>query len=434
MSIGPVVRTSRVRPEWKAIDLETGTCTTHICLYPDEVDRFEIWLLMHPYVPATVIRITPHTATRRPYWSHYLISWSSANTSAAMSNGHNRPALEAPDTDPRVRSKSIPSRLRGDATDYVPRRANSLEDPLTSASPTSQALSRVNTSMPMTTDVTTTNPVVNRSVESPLSHPLPVHVSSLMDNSAVGVPPKSPKTKFTPTFPPVDENAPLNLKTETYRQLLLAPQFSVPATYTRLPNPFITIKRKYGSVDVSLKYGPVPQCPDANSQSNNSKNGAKKQQVTGPYRYAALWDMVGLTFCKPERDKKVKPKKVRVLRESLERTIPPSSLLNQIFPDDDEYKNMFDDTEVRAEWTNFVNSTENKLGRSQSRHVSRLPITPTRVSTHERDLSNFQLEDRRGRARTRPDLLDRYSMERMPRASRFSSPVMSYRLDRKSVV
>lgn len=429
MSIGPISLTSRVRPEWEVIDLESGTCTTQVYFSPDEVNGKEIQSQVHAFMPnSTVNTIAPSTASRRPYWSHSLISLSPTNASAAMSNGYCRPALENPENDPRIRSKSTPSCLRGDAMAYVPRRAISLGGlPLTSVIPKIKVASRAYTSMLMTKDITMANSSINHSNEAALLHPPLVHISSLMDKSAVNFPsPRSPKPKFIPTFASVDENSTLNLNTEAFRRLLLSPEFSASVTKPKPANPFISFKRENGSVHVSLKYNTMPiYSVTVDLEGYSSENSVKKRQVTGPYRSAAMWEFVGQTFGKYDRYKKLKPKKRRVIRDCLERITPSSSLSNQILVDNDEDTNVFDNAEVRAEWTNFVNSTD-ILDRSPSRLASRPLRLPSQGFAREKSVSNNQSEDRRGRLRTRANLLDRYSMEKMSTSPRSSSRVLPH--------
>ena len=429
-SIGLTTQPGRSRVEWEVDDPESGTCTTQVYLFPDEVNiaRSRSTILEDPHTPCLTVNATTLSEESRGLClSHSARSLSLANTPVAILNSFDGPSSE--EKDARIRSKSTPSRLRGDAKPYVPRRTISLDNlPLSSGCLTSQACFSTSSSMGMANDIgMVVNSILNRSCGNPVHISPTVHVSSLIDTStAHPAAPKSPRTKYIPAFPTVDENATLNLKPNTYRQLLSYSGQPILVKKPKPANPYITIKRGGDSLQVAVKYNAMPlYWVTIESEINHGSNVANKQETVGPYRSAAVWEFVGQTFAKHDRYKRLKPKRRRAVRECLDRVTPPSKLSTQVFADDDEGENMYNNAEVRAEWTEFVNSTDN-LDCSPPSHISHHWVTSPPVSTYERKRDGSQLDDDRGRRRTRGNMLDRYSFEKMPPTSSFSSLAIPY--------
>lgn len=429
--IGPISQPERIRPEWEVVDLESGTCTTQIYLFPDEINITNTRFPTATDVPtqySTVHTMALCQGSPVLYWNHPLISSPPTNTTVAMSKSYTQPSFGNSEKDIRIRSKSTPSRLRGDAKEYVPRRAISLGNlPLSSTSVAPTESSSAYTSMLMTKDVAMRNSILRRSPNMPLPNSPPAYVSSLMRaNTTHPAAPKSPRMKFTPTFPTLDETTALQLRSQEYRRLLLSYQLRIQAKKLKPTNPYITITRGHGSLEISLKYNRAPiYSITVEPETNSDGSDAKRQDAVGPYRTAAVWEFVGRTFGKHERNKRFRPKRRRTMRGSLERITPPSSLSQELLADDDMNKNMFDNAEVRAEWTSLVNSADS-LNRLPQDYVSRILALSSQVMAHENNHRGPQLDHGRGRSRIGADMLGRYSLEQMPPIPSFPTPFLPY--------
>ena len=404
-------------------------------LGPGKVDTMETTVVQvsqdasTSYPTATTMHLNPEN--RGLPLNNQLPSPSAPN-SAEMPSSSAKPSAENSEKDIRIRSKSTPSRLRGDAKCYVPRRAISLGNipPHSGGVATYPAYSAI-PSMLMTQDMTTTNSIPYHPTDVPAGHlhsPV-MHASAFMDINA----PRSPRIKYSPTFPTLAENSTLHLKTCAYRRFLPSHDPSVRANTPKLVNPFINIIRGDNSVQVTLKYNTaLIYSVMAEHRSGNCGTPSRRKEAVGPYRTAAIWEFIGHTFARCERHKKLRPRKRRAIRETLDKTIPPSRLCNQILSDDEEIKKVLSDEEVRAEWAKFVNGTDNR-DRSSPEYISDVLTLSTRLLSQERDQFRRQQEERRGRLRTRANMLDRYSFEKMPPASSFVKPVLPFAMRTETV-
>ena len=430
VSIGPTTQCERIRPEWEIIDLETGTCKTKAYLDFREVSARDTTMgqiSKGNSVSNTAFNAIPLlSANHGHYLNSAFISSPPSNTSVAISNRSVILPAEILEQDIRHRSRSTPSRLRGDAKCYVPRRATSLGSlPLHSAGVACYPAFGTSSSTLMTNDMITTSPALYHPTDIPAPN-FPIVYISAPINTTTGSPPspESPRIKYNSTFQTLEDST-LHLKTRAYRRLLLSPELSVRAKALKPVNPFISITRGDGSVQVTLKYTTMPIYSVTVGPGMDSGGKGVKKGAVGPFRAAAIWEFVGQTFAKYDRHKKLRPKRRRAIRESLDKVIPRSSLSNQILADDDETEKVFKDEEVRAEWTNFVSGTDS-WDLSSPHYASGLLAMSSRLSTQERDFDRYQQGDRRGRLRTRANMLDQYSYEKRPPASSYPSTIVPF--------
>lgn len=208
----------------------------------------------------------------------------------------------------------------------------------------SEVTSGVGTSTSMIQDIDTGMSALNYSVDITDSRSPMVHTATLSDTTSDHtLIPKSPRTECIPTF--LTQEIPIAVNNPRFRIYRQASTLHVPASAKTVKpiNPFITIERLDGSLSVSLRSG--ASAIDEYEYGNNWKP-TKEQELAGPYREAAIWEFIGQTYARAERYKKLKPKKKRIVRTSLERITPPSTLSKSVLAYGDDGDNMPQDTEV----------------------------------------------------------------------------------------
>jgi hypothetical protein len=351
--INPISQTHRIRPEWEVIDLENGTCTTQVYLYPDEVN-----LETHPSTPQgapgpdlTASTTAPIHGRDRLYRSHSRSVTVPANTgSSAMPNNYTQRSSYTFQEALPLRLKNTSPSLKENAETYVRLGGDSTENwgqhRVSPSVSRSEVASSVAASTLMTKDVAARMSALNYSVDITDPSSPTVHTATLLDTTADHtLIPKSPRTEYISTFStpeiPIAVN---NLRSRIYRRALT---FDVPApAKTAKPaNPYITIERLGGSSRVSLRYDALPMYSVTDeSEYGDDGNHTKKQELAGPYRAAALWEFVGQTFARGERYRKLKPKKKKIVKTSLGRITPVSNLSKSVLAYGEEGDSMPQDT------------------------------------------------------------------------------------------
>lgn len=366
---GPIAELGRIRAEWQVLDIVGGTCTTQVYLFPDEGGT--------------------GPESQPCYWCH-TARLSPGDESAIILDSY--VLQDSEKKDPHLRSKSIPSQLRGDARPYVPRRAISLESVgVSSISLTPGFSLSVPTSV--LSNFESGNSIFNHPSELAHSTHSTAQASSLLETdisctSAL----ESPRTKHMSTFNTICQDSKSSLKIDTRQEPLSFFEQPRRAKKPKLPNPYINITRERDSCQFSTKYTSAPlYWVTIESQTSRSAKRSKSPEEVGPYRSAAMWEFVGQTFAKHERLKKLKRKNRRaIISELIGRTMPPSKLSQEMLADDDK-KDICDIDGIRSAWTDFVNSADDLLD-----NFDQIP----RSSPYDMDLRGWEQDDDRGRSRS----------------------------------
>lgn len=402
----------RIRAEWEVVHQDSGICTTQVYLFPDEVNPINMssaTLQNAVFLFADVNTATQSPQNNRLYWSHSTSLWSGASILSTISNGS--PAqVSDEETDAQIRSKSTPSRLRGDATPYVPRRAISVGSPTIPSDDGIQGIESI-VPVPSPEDVNVDRSIPNRS---------PTAIYPSVANNGPLRPPglRSPRMKYVSTFPTLGENDILHLSEN--RRLVQSVERLLPTKKLKLPNPYIEISQAGGSTEISVKYIAMPLYWVSSEPAGSKSSSVTKSEAVGPYRTAAMWEFVGQTFARYDRGKKLKPKRKRTVREFLDRTMPPSALSTHILADEQKSSNIYDSDEVRAEWTEFVNSVDDMDSPSTGQFSSKTDIVP-RPSMPVTEAIKWPVDDNRGRARSRFSRWDRLACSGQVPTSTFAS-------------
>ena len=355
----------RIRPEWEVVDLESGICTTHVYLYPDEVNLEETshWISINVAAPDTTLNTTPpNQQQRRQLFRSHSLSTSSSPANSLIHISSSEVDCHSIKDDISLRPK-VTSCLRGDAMSYVPHRLHDTENlghpPSPAAIPSSKATSSVRSSTLIMEDLTKDISTLNYFASDPVPSSPTIHTSTLMDAGVVPTAiPRPPRNKYIQTYKvPELPFSVSRLSPHYHRRVQLPFELPVPAKALKPINPYISTSRVDGSLLVKLKYNTLPiYSVTDETGSGSATDDPQKQGMVGPYRSAAIWEIIGQTFAKPERYKKLKLKRKRGVRDSLERTTPRSNLSKAILTDETSEK-VQQLVELEHEWGKVTSST-----------------------------------------------------------------------------